>query len=86
MKVGKASVVVTAMGDKCTGTVTKTFKIVPKQAVVASAAAGKKQMTVKAKTAVSKTGGATYQTGTKSKGPLHGKRPHPRNRVKLSRA
>ena len=46
----------------------KTFKINPKQAIIASTVVGKKQMTVKAKTTVSKTGGATYQIWYKIKG------------------
>lgn len=66
-KVGKATATVKGAGAYA-GTVSKTFKIVPKKAVVAKATAGKKQMTVKAKTAVSKTGGTTYQIWYKVKG------------------
>ncbi|MBQ0018827.1 MAG: hypothetical protein KBS63_06480 [Clostridiales bacterium] len=66
-KVGKATVTVTGTGNY-KGTITKTFKINPKKAVVYKATPGKKKFTVKMKTRVASTGGATYQIAYKQKG------------------
>ena len=65
--VGKATA--TIKGKGCYyGTVTATFKINPKKAVVSGATPGKAKLTVKAKTKVSSTGGSTYQVWYRVKG------------------
>ena len=67
-KVGTATVTIKADNPYYKGKITRTFKIVPKKAVVAKANAGKKKLTVKAKTKVAKTGGTMYQIQYRVKG------------------
>jgi len=65
--VGKATVTIKGKGA-VNGTVTKTFKILPKKAAISKATPGKKKLTVKMGTKVSSTGGSTYQIAYKQKG------------------
>ena len=67
-KVGTAKLTIKATDPAYKGSITRTFKIVPKKAVIAKAAASKKQLTVKAKTKVAATGGAQYQIQYRVKG------------------
>lgn len=66
-KVGKATVTIKGKGNY-TGTLTKTFTIVPKQAAIKSLTSGKKKLTVKMTTTPSSKGGSTYQIAYKKKG------------------
>ena len=59
---------ITATKPGYEGEIIRTFKIVPKKPVIAKAKAGKKKLTVKAKTKVSKTGGTRYQIQYRVKG------------------
>ena len=65
--VGKGTVQVVLKGNY-EGSVTLSYKVVPKKAAVKSASVGKRRVTVKMSTKVSSTGGSTYQIGYKQKG------------------
>ena len=65
--VGKATVTIKGINNY-KGTITKTFKISPKKAVISKVFVGKKKMTVKIKYKVASTGGTKYQIAYKVKG------------------
>ena len=65
--VGKHTIKVT-LKNSYEGSASTSFKIYPKKPVVSSAAVGKKKMTVKMKTGVSKTGAKVYQIAYRVKG------------------
>lgn len=66
-KVGTYKVTIKGKGNY-TGTITKTFKINPKKAVIKSITPGVKKLTVKASTKVANTGATYYQIAYKQKG------------------
>ena len=67
-KVGTAGLTIEANAPEYKGTITRSFKIVPKKAVIAKTNTGKRKLTVKTKTTVAKTGGTTYQIRYRVKG------------------
>ena len=65
--VGTAAAVLTGTGDY-TGTVSRTFRIVPKKAVISKAVPGKKQVRVIMSAKAASTGGSAYQIFYRVKG------------------
>lgn len=68
IRVGEATAQIAFKGSEYTGTKTLSFKIVPKKPVVSSITVGKKKMTVRMKTKVSKTAGKVYQIAYRERG------------------
>lgn len=65
--VGKATVTIKGT-DNYKGRITKTFRIIPKQAVISKLTTGKKKLTVKASSKPSAKGASVYQIAYKQKG------------------
>ncbi|MBQ3281150.1 MAG: hypothetical protein IJH41_01965 [Eubacterium sp.] len=66
--IGTAELTIEGRGTGYTGSISKTFTIVPKKAEISKITVGKKKMTVKAKTKAAKTGGSEYQVRYRVKG------------------
>lgn len=68
VKVGTAKVTIRGMGDYCSGTVTKTFKIVPKKSSISKLTVGKRKFTVRMGAKPASKGAKSYQIAYRQKG------------------